>query len=60
MTTLPHLAAPPGEIYWRYTHPGNGARMLLRTIGGVAIIGCWYGELGQYFTAWCPLPKNAP
>lgn len=59
MTVLAHLAAPPGEIYWRHTKPkGRGQKMLLRTIGGVAVIGCWYGELGENFTAWCPLPKD--
>lgn len=59
MTVLAHLAAPPGEIYWRHTKPkSRGAKMLLRTIGGVAVIGCWYGELGENFTAWCPLPKD--
>jgi hypothetical protein len=61
MTTIPHLSAPPGEIFWRYTIPPNkGTKMLLRTIGGIAVIGCWYGELGEYLTAWCPLPKDGP
>lgn len=53
------LSAPPSEIYWRTTVPDRpNHKMLLRTIGGVAIIGKWDGELGQYFTAWCPLPKS--
>lgn len=54
-----HIAAPPGQIYWRYEPcPNAGAKVLLRTVGGVAVIGQWYGQLGQFFTAWCPLPTN--
>ena len=61
MTHIPHLSAPPGDVHWRYTVPPLlGTKMLLRTVGGVAIIGCWYGELGEYLTAWSPLPKSRP
>jgi hypothetical protein len=61
MTTIPHIAAPPGEIFWRNSKPtSTGTKMLLRTVGGVAVIGCWYGELGEAFTAWSPLPKSSP
>ena len=57
---MKHLSAPPGEIYWRESVPPNpGRKMLLRTIGGVAVIGTWYGKLGEHFVAWSPLPKNA-
>ena len=59
MTTLPHLAAPPADIYWRKSVPSStGTKMLLRTVGGVAVIGCWQGDLGQYYTAWSPMPKD--
>lgn len=59
MTTIPHVAAPPGDIFWREElPPSTGAKMLLRTIGDVAVIGCWYGALGEAFTAWSPLPKS--
>lgn len=59
MTQLAHLSAPPGQIYWREKEPeSKGAKMLLLTVGGVAVIGCWQGTLGQYYTAWCPLPKR--
>jgi hypothetical protein len=54
-----YVAAPPGEVYWRReVCPHRGKRVLLRTIGDVAIIGHWYGDLGQYLTAWSPLPKD--
>ena len=61
MTHIPHLSAPPGEVYWRHSLPGNtGSKMLLRTIGDVAVIGCWTGAIGQYYKAWSPLPKDGP
>jgi hypothetical protein len=55
-----YIAAPPGELYWRKeVCPHRGAKVLLKTIGGVAWIGHWGpGEVGQNFTAWCPLPKD--
>ena len=57
--TKDYVAAPPGDIYWRHQEcPHRGKRVLLRTVGGVAVIGHWYGDLGQYLTAWCPLPKD--
>lgn len=34
--------------------------MLLLNLGGVAIIGSWYGTVGEHFLAWCPLPKKQP
>lgn len=33
--------------------------MLLLTVGEVAVIGSWYGTVGEHFLAWCPLPKKA-
>jgi len=54
-----HISAPPGEIYWRYeVCPHGGAKVLLRTVGGIATIGSWYGALGDSFVAWCPLPTS--
>ena len=51
-------SAHPGDIYWRAGKPANASeKMLLYTVGGVAAIGTWYGEVGQYFTHHCPLPK---
>lgn len=56
---LTHVAAPPGDLYWRHeVCPHGGAKVLLLTTGGVCVIGQWYGKLGQYFTAWCPMPKD--
>jgi len=56
-----YLAAPPGEVYWRHEKcPHRGTQVLLKTIGGVLVKGHWYGELNQYFTAWCPMPKDQP
>lgn len=31
--------------------------MFLRTIGGTACVGTWYGAYGQYFIGWMPMPK---
>lgn len=59
MTRAPYIAAPPGELYWRRERcPHNGSKVLLLTVGGVAVIGQWYGELGEAFVAWCPLPTR--
>jgi hypothetical protein len=55
-----HIAATsPSDVYWRYEKcPHPGAKVLLRTVGGVAVIGQWYGELNQYSVAWAPLPVD--
>lgn len=55
-----YIAAPPGELYWRREKcPHPGAKVLLKTIGGVAIVGQWgRTQLGEHFAAWCPLPKD--
>lgn len=59
MRHLTYVAAQPGQVYWRKeVCPHKGAKVLLRTIGGVCVTGQWYGELGQYFTAWSPMPKD--
>ena len=56
---LTHVAAPPEQLYWRYeVCPYRGSKVLLRTIGGVAVVGNWFGELNESFVAWCPLPTN--
>lgn len=54
-----YVAAPPGELYWRHEKcPHRGAKVLLLTIGNVCIVGAWRGEVGDFFRAWCPLPKD--
>lgn len=52
--------APPGDLHWRYSvPPRTDSKMLLLTVGEVAVIGSWYGTVGEHFLAWCPLPKKA-
>lgn len=58
--SVSHVSAPPGQIYWRTeVCPYPRAKVLLRTIGGVATIGQWQGGLNESFTAWSPLPTSA-
>lgn len=54
------LSAPPEEVYWRESlPPSTGKKMLLRTVGGVAVIGNWRGSLGEFYVSWCPLPRSS-
>lgn len=54
-----YVAAPPGDLYWRYeVCPHRGAKVLLKTVGGTCVEGHWYGDYGYAFVAWCPLPKG--
>lgn len=55
-----HIAAGKGELYWRYAAPTefSGAKRLLLTVGGIAVVGRWEGKVGQFYEAWCPLPKK--
>lgn len=44
---------------WNYSiPPQTDSKIILLTIGGVAVIGQWSGYLGQYYTAWTPLLKT--
>ena len=57
--TRTHITAPNNELHWRYSVPdASGQKMLLLTIGRIATIGSWSGSYGQYFIAWCPLPRR--
>lgn len=59
MNELSHVAAPAGEVYFRYEVPANrGAKMLLLNTGGVAVVSNWTGQYGEQFIAWAPLPKR--
>lgn len=59
MSEQPCTTAPPGEIYWRYSIPTRtDSKMWLLTIGNVAVIGNWSGALGEFYKAWCPMPKR--
>lgn len=54
-----HITAAPGDIAWRYERPANtGAKMMLLTVGRVAVLGTWFGDLGEAFIAWAPMPKR--
>jgi hypothetical protein len=47
----------PGE--WRYeVCPRSDAKVQLLTIGAVATSGNWTGAYGEFYVAWCPLPKR--
>ena len=56
---MPYVSAKPGDLFWRKSVPEHrNAKMILRTVGGVAVIGTWRGTMGEYFVAWCPLPAD--
>lgn len=58
-TATDHIAAAPGDLYWRYgLPPHRGAKMLLLTRGCVCVPGNWTGEYGEQFIAWCPMSKR--
>lgn len=57
--TQPHISAPAGDVYWRYEVPAcTDAKVLLLTVGRVAVAGQWHGPYGHSFIAWAPLPKR--
>jgi hypothetical protein len=59
MTGATHITAPQGDIGWRYeVAPSADAKVLLLTVGRVAVVGNWYGPLGKAFVAWAPLPRR--
>jgi hypothetical protein len=44
---------------WIYeVPPRTDAKVQLLTVGRIATYGSWYGELGEHFIAYCPLPKR--
>ena len=54
-----YITAAPGQLGWRYGVPENkAAKVLLLTVGKVAVVGNWSGSYGEQFIAWCPLPKR--
>lgn len=59
MTPTPYIAASPGDVYWRYeVPPSTDAKVFLLTVGRVAVVGQWYGALGEAFVAWAPMPRR--
>jgi len=54
-----HITAPAGEIGWNYAIPADrGAKVLLLTVGHIAVLGRWEGRVGEFYLAWSPLPKR--
>lgn len=54
-----HIAAAPGEIFWRYeVAPRTDAKVWLLTRGRIAVPGNWAGAYGESFIAWAPMPKR--
>lgn len=44
---------------WRYEVPERtDAKVQLLTTGAVATYGHWVGKYGEFFVAYCPLPKR--
>lgn len=54
-----YLTAPVGmKLDLIYSVPKRTDQdVLLLTVGGVLVSGKWYGEIGQYFVAWMPMPR---
>lgn len=53
------LTGNTGEIRWIYSVPqSTDATMFLLTIGRIAMRGRWQGKMGEYFIAYCPMPKR--
>jgi hypothetical protein len=50
--------APGAKLDLFYSVPKRTDQdLLLLTTGGVLVSGRWYGELGQHFVAWMPMPR---
>lgn len=59
MNAATHITADAGDIYWRYERPhSTDAKVFLLTVGRVAVVGQWYGALGEAFIAWAPMPRR--
>lgn len=59
MNAKTHIAAPAGEVYWRYeVPPRTDSKVFLLTKGRVAVVGNWYGAYGESFIAWSPMLKR--
>jgi len=57
MNDSPYEAAQ--DVHWRYEVPSRtDSKMLVLTIGGMCVVGSWYGRLGEHFIAWSPMPKR--
>lgn len=47
-----------GAEKFRYEVAPLGQKAQLLTIGGVCVVGHWYGKYGQYFWGWAPLASR--
>ena len=47
------------DLTWIYDKPPKSGKCLLLTSGGIAVIGEWTGDVGQYYIAHHPLPKRS-
>lgn len=53
------LEAQGGDAFWRYEEPAPlGEKLLLLTVGGIAVIGTWAMQRGDMYLAWSYLPKR--
>lgn len=63
MTTMTSNPNPDSYIagadadYWRYEVAERGAKVTLKTIGGIQTTGNWTGPYGHSFVGWAPLIK---
>lgn len=39
------------DIFWKYEKPEYMSKHLMLTIGGIAVIGTWYGNVGEHYKA---------
>jgi len=57
--TIDHVAAPAGEVSWRYEPvPNKGAKCLLLNPGMCLIVGPPQGDFMKEYIAWAPMPKR--
>lgn len=54
-----HISGADSDLNWRYeVAPNTDSKVNLLTIGRIAASGNWYGDYGEFFIAWAPLPKR--
>jgi hypothetical protein len=47
------------DLVWTHSKPFDESyKMLIKTNENMIIIGNWFGDYGQYFKAYCHLPKR--
>lgn len=58
MAVSPKGYVAGGDQEFLYECAPKGQKVQLLTRGGVCVHGQWYGDYGQHFWAWAPLPKR--